>query len=158
VRLYLVRHATAADIAPSDAARELTPTGLAEARIAGQALAKLGVTPDRILTSPLLRARQTAAALQLTGEIQALDELANGHSTAELLRALAPWTRARELVLIGHLPSLADHLAVLLGVSSPGNLTFGKASVACLECALLVPGKAELRWFLSQPQLRTIAG
>jgi phosphohistidine phosphatase len=60
MKLYLLRHATAADMAPSDAKRELTHEGREEARIAGEALAKLGVRPSHVLSSPLTRARQTA--------------------------------------------------------------------------------------------------
>jgi len=60
MKLYLLRHATAVDVALSDAERELTREGREEARIAGAALAELGVKVSHILTSPLVRARQTA--------------------------------------------------------------------------------------------------
>jgi phosphohistidine phosphatase SixA len=80
MKLYLLRHATAEDAAASDAARELTRDGREEARIAGQALVALGVKPDHILTSPLVRARQTAdlVAKNKFGAHQVSDELQNG--------------------------------------------------------------------------------
>src|SRR3972149_4159371 len=63
MKLYLLRHASAQDIATSDAARALTRDGREEARVAGQALAALGVKPDHILTSPLARAHQRAGVV-----------------------------------------------------------------------------------------------
>ncbi len=60
MKLYLLRHGTASDLASSDAERELTREGEEEAQIAGSALAELGVKPSHILSSPLARARQTA--------------------------------------------------------------------------------------------------
>src|SRR5471032_1567767 len=60
MKLYLLRHATAVDIASSDAQRELTREGREEARIASAALTELSVKLSHILTSPLMRAHQTA--------------------------------------------------------------------------------------------------
>jgi hypothetical protein len=92
MKLYLVRHATASDIATSDAERELTREGGEEARIVGAALAELGVKPSRVWSSPLVRARQTAEIVaQITkfrGEVELLDELTNGTSTPALLKVL----------------------------------------------------------------------
>lgn len=161
MKLYFVRHASASDIAPSDAERELTKEGREEARIAGDALAKFGAKPDQILTSPLLRARQTAVIiagqLKFPNEVAAFDELQNGCSTAGLLRTAKTFTDAREILLVGHMPSLAEHLAALIGSKNPENLGMGKASIACIELTELRPGRGELRWFLRQKQLRLLA-
>src|SRR5580698_564113 len=85
MKLYLLRHATAVDIASSDALRELTKEGREEARIAGAALAELGVKLSHFFSSPLVRARQTAEiaakALKFPGKVEILDELENGSST-----------------------------------------------------------------------------
>jgi phosphohistidine phosphatase len=161
VKLYFVRHATASDIAPSDAERELTKEGREESRILGVALVRLGAKPDQILSSPLLRAQQTAVMvareLKFSGEVDLVDELCNGHSLAQLLRAIKNLDAAREIILTGHIPSLAEHLAALLGSGNPGALSMGKASVACVELADLRPSHGELRWFLRQKQLRLLA-
>jgi len=161
VKLHLVRHAAASDIAPSDAERELTREGREQARIAGAALARLGATPNQILTSPLARARQTAAIiaqqLNFGNEVAVFDELLNDCSTAHLLRALKTFADASEIILVGHMPSLAEHLAVLIGSKNPEALSLGKASIASVELDDLRPGRAELRWFLRQKQLRLLA-
>jgi len=58
--LYLLRHAEAVDQSTSDAARELTPKGTAQARKVGKFCVKNDFIPSIILTSPLKRAEQTA--------------------------------------------------------------------------------------------------
>jgi phosphohistidine phosphatase len=161
MKLYLVRHATASDVAPSDAERELTREGRDEARILGKALANLGVKPSRILSSPLVRARQTAEiaakALEFPGDVETLDELANSAPTASFLKALKPSVGDGEILAVGHMPSLSEHLAALVGATRPQGFPLGKASVACIELEQLRSGAGQLRWLMRQKQLRQIA-
>src|SRR5580704_4937066 len=107
MRLYLLRHATAVDIASSDALRELTKEGREEARIAGAALAELGVKPSHVFSSPLVRARQTAEiaakVMKLPITVEVLDELENGTSTASLLKTLKSLSSLTEILLVGHM-------------------------------------------------------
>src|SRR5690242_17854927 len=135
MKLYFVRHATASDIAPSDEERELTREGKEEARIVGAALAELGVKPSHVLTSPLVRARQTAKIaaerMKFAGELEVLDELTNGTSTPSLLKALRSYASAHEIILVGHMPSLSEHLAAIIGAGNATGLAFGKGGVAC---------------------------
>jgi phosphohistidine phosphatase len=162
VKLYFLRHATASDIAPSDAERPLTALGKGEAHMAGLALAKLGVKPDAILSSPLVRAWQTARgaaeALQFGGDIISCDELQNGVDTPDLLRAIKHSTGpgAAEVVLVGHMPSLAQHIAVLIDAGNPNGLSLGKGAIACVSLTALRPGDGELRWFMRQKQLEKL--
>jgi phosphohistidine phosphatase len=149
ITLYLIRHTTAADIAPSDAQRPLTIPGEAEARKLGAALAKLNIQPNHIFSSPLLRARQTAG---LVGEelhfpegIETLAELENGASTTALLNAL-PMHPTGVMLLVGHMPSLTDHVAELIGGEVTRDLGFSKGSVACVTLAQLRVGTARLAW------------
>jgi len=162
MKLYFVRHATASDVAPSDEERELTREGKEEARIAGAALAELGVKPSHVLTSRLVRARQTAkiAAEQMrfSGELEPIDELVNGASTPSLLKALRPHASANEIILVGHMPSLSEHLAAIIGAGSATGLALGKGSVACVELDQLRAGAGQLRWLMRQKQLREITG
>jgi phosphohistidine phosphatase len=161
MKLYLVRHATASDIATSDAERELTREGQEEARIAGAALAELGVKPSRVWSSPLVRARQTAEIVaQVTkfrGEVELLDELTNGTSTTALLKALQAYSSQQEILLVGHMPSLSEHLAALIGSKNPQGLPLGKGSVACVDISELRSGHGQLRWLMRQKQLYQIA-
>ena len=161
MKLYLLRHASASNVAPSDAERELTREGRDEAQVAGAALAELGVKPSHILTSPLVRARQTAEtvaeAMKFPGDVEPLDELANGASTSSLLKALRSYTSGSEILLVGHMPSLAEHLAALVGAEDAQAFPLGKASVACIELEQLRAGTGQLRWLMRQKQLRAIA-
>jgi phosphohistidine phosphatase len=162
MKLHLVRHATASDAGPSDALRELTREGREEARIAGAALAELDVRISYVLSSPLVRARQTAEivseALKLNkDDVELLPELANNASTTTLLKALRPYALAGEIILVGHMPSLAEHLAVLIGVANGRGFALGKAGVACVELQRLRAGAGQLRWLMSQKQLQQIS-
>jgi phosphohistidine phosphatase len=155
-----MRHASAADVAPSDAERPLTPAGRDEASVTGRALLKLGANPTTILSSPLLRARETATIvareLGLPSEIIPCDLLANSHTTTDLLRALQRPQPPREALLVGHMPGVADDLAVILGTESASGLSFGRATIACVELARPLAGHGELVWFLHQKQQRLL--
>ena len=148
MRVCFLRHTTAVDIAPRDAMRALTPAGEKEAQIAGAGLAALGVGPMAILSSPLLRARQTAEivarTLKFSGVITSINELANDHSTAELLRALGPYRMADTILLVGHMPSLAEHITELIDVAFVDG--FGKGSAALVELPELRCGAGQLVW------------
>ena len=162
MKLYFLRHASASDVASSDAERKLTKEGEEEARIAGAALAKLGVQPAHIFSSPLVRARQTAQIaakeLMFSGDIGTLDELLNDTSTPSLLTALKSVGIANELLLVGHVPSLSEHLAALVGAKNAECFPLGKGSIACVELDRLRVGAGQLRWLMRQKQLRLIAG
>jgi phosphohistidine phosphatase len=162
MKLYFIRHATATDIALNDAARELTEEGRDEAGIAGVALAKLGVQPSPIFTSPLIRARQTAEIvakeLKYKGEVQTIEELTNDTSTAELIRFLKRFEEEKEIALVGHAPGLSIHVAALIGAKNHEGLPLGKGGIACVELDELRAGKGELRWLMRQGQLKRIAG
>jgi phosphohistidine phosphatase len=118
MRLYLVRHAKAEQGEP-DEMRALTPDGRAAARDLGRRLAAEGVTPDAVLTSPLLRARETAAEIaRATGaEVQALDTLAPGTTTADVRAAIQG--RGDTVVVVGHQPDCGQIAAELSGKPEP---------------------------------------
>lgn len=162
MRLYLLRHATATDVAPSDEGRVLTQEGREEARVAGAALAKMGVKPSHILSSPLVRARQTAEiaakALKFPKDIELIDELKNNISTTALLRALKSCVSDGHVLLVGHMPSLSEHLAAFIGSEQPQSFPMSKGSAAYVEIEPLRAGAGQLCWLMRQKQLRLMAG
>lgn len=109
--LWLLRHAEAADGTP-DAQRPLTARGTQDAEAAGRALARLGVELDACLTSPKLRALQTAElaceplGLAVTVE-QAL--AGDGFDAEKLAAGLA------NAMLVGHDPSFTNVIEELTG-------------------------------------------
>jgi phosphohistidine phosphatase SixA len=129
VRVYLVRHAEAAPGEPDDL-RPLTSAGRADARDLGARLAAEGLRPAVVLTSPLLRARETAGELarELGCHAEADERLAPG-ATAESVRA-AVAGRGDEVVLVGHQPDCGRIAAELSGGPEPA---FPPAGLVVLE-------------------------
>ena len=121
MQLYLVRHAEAADGEP-DELRPLTADGRRAARTLGERLAAEGVHPDAVLTSPLLRARETGAELaRPVGLEPEPDERLAPGATAESVRAAAE-ERGETIVVIGHQPDCGRFAAELAGGPEPAFL------------------------------------
>jgi len=131
VRVYLVRHAHAAAGEP-DELRRLTETGREQARALGERFAALEPRPALVLSSPLLRARETAAAIaKATGaELRVDERLAPGATAAALAEAIAG---AREpVVAVGHQPDCSEIVAAVTGRP---DAAFPPAGMARLELA-----------------------
>ena len=126
MRLVLVRHAEAAPGTP-DELRTLTPAGREKARELGDRLRAEGIEPDAVLTSPLLRARETAEALDL-GRPEPDERLAPG-ATADDVRA-AVRGRGDIVVVVGHQPDCGRIAAALGDGIEPA---FPPAGTAVLE-------------------------
>jgi phosphohistidine phosphatase len=128
-RLYLVRHADAEPGDP-DELRQLSPEGRAQARELGERLREEGVEVDALLTSPLLRARQTAAEVGRALDVEAEpDERLAPGATADGLRA-ALAGRGDRVVAIGHQPDCGRIAAALTGGPEPD---FPAGGLAVLE-------------------------
>ncbi|HZQ89502.1 MAG TPA: histidine phosphatase family protein [Gaiellaceae bacterium] len=115
MRLLIVRHAEAAAGKP-DELRKLTPEGREHARALGERLRREGFAPDAVVTSPLVRARETAAALAL-GEPDVDQRLAPG-ATPDDMRDAARG-RGETIVVVGHQPDCGNAVRELAGVEVP---------------------------------------
>jgi phosphohistidine phosphatase len=131
MRLYLVRHAKAAPGKP-DELRELTSDGEERAREVGKKLAADGVHPDVILTSPLVRARQTADELgrALGTPVEVDERLAPGATAGGVREAVAG--RGEIVMTVGHQPDCGAIAAELTGGPPPD---FPTAGVVAIELA-----------------------
>jgi phosphohistidine phosphatase len=118
MQLYLVRHAEAAGGEP-DELRPLTPAGREQARSLGERLRESGVRPDAILTSPLLRARETAALLARELGVEAVpdDRLAPGATADQITSAVDG--RGETVVVVGHQPDCSRIAGALTGGPEP---------------------------------------
>lgn len=162
--LYVVRHAIAEDAAPTgdDAARRLTSGGRRKMQGVVHGLRALGVEPDAILTSPLVRAVETArivvAWLREAPEPRELEALASDVAPAETLRALRPFGRNQHVMIVGHEPNLSGVLALLLtGTTDGAAIEMKKGGCAALEVTAFEPrGGATLRWLLPPRALRRV--
>ena len=129
MQLYLVRHADATPGDP-DELRPLSDEGREQARELGERLREDGVAPDIVLTSPLLRARQTGEALaSATGSTSEPDERLAPGATAEGVRE-AVSGRGERVVVVGHQPDCGRIAAALRGGEEP---SFPPAGMAVLE-------------------------
>jgi phosphohistidine phosphatase len=164
VLIYLVRHAIAEERGeawPDDRLRPLTEDGRAKMERQVRGLVEIGVTIDEILTSPLVRTRQTADILAhgLTGKprVREFPPLEPGRRAKEVLAALADFSRRKSLALVGHEPGLGEAAASLLGLR--GSMEFKKGGVALIEAPILppAPGSGALRWMLTPKILRRLA-
>jgi len=157
MKLYFLRHATASDFATSDEARKLTREGEEEARIAGRAMDELKVRPSHVFTSPLIRARQTAEIackeLKFNGKIETTDALKNGVSTSKLMKIVHACGSESDVLLVGHMPSLSVHIAMLIGAKDPEAVPLGKGSIACVELERVHQDNGQLRWMVRQKQM-----
>jgi phosphohistidine phosphatase len=160
--VYLVRHGIAAEQGsdfPNDDERPLTAEGMDRFRVQAQGLRALGVSVDRVLTSPLVRAAQTAqilaAEVGCTAPLVAVDALRPGGRYDALLAALGRLGSDRSVALVGHMPSIGEIAARLIGANVP--LMFKKGAVCCVEIDGLPPvGAGQLRWFVPPRALRAL--
>jgi phosphohistidine phosphatase len=137
LRLIIIRHAVAvphgtAGFADED--RPLTPEGDAKFREAARGLARAFDRPDALLTSPWLRARQTAAIAGAAWKIEAKETPAlAGGTFAEQAAVLDAFPRDATVVVVGHEPYVSDLLARLLGARRSERLEFKKGGVAVVD-------------------------
>jgi phosphohistidine phosphatase len=164
IQLFLVRHAIAEDRGADwsdDRLRPLTKDGAARMAREAAGLAALDIRIEEILTSPLVRARQTAdilaAAWPKRIKVQEIDALAPGGKPRAILQALGEVSKRNSLALVGHEPGMGELAAALLGMRTP--LAFKKGAVALIEVALLPPptGSGALQWLLAPRILRRLA-
>jgi phosphohistidine phosphatase len=142
--LWLLRHGDAADGSP-DAERPLTEKGERQSRAAGNALARLGVKLDACLTSPKVRAADTArlACEPLGVEPQHEPKLAGGPFDGEALAA----GLGDQVLLVGHDPDFSMAVHALTGA----QVRMKKGGLAGVE-------KGELKVLLRPDELKAIAG
>jgi len=161
MRLILIRHAIAAERGTpglADGDRPLTARGRRRFRTAASGLVRLLPPPDRILTSPLVRAAQTARLLARAWDgpqPTPFVPLAGG-APAEVLDGLGRAGRDTCLALVGHEPHLSLLLAHLLGLPDPGGVGFRKGGAALIETSAARPQESRLIWFLPPGILRRI--
>jgi phosphohistidine phosphatase len=151
MEVWLVRHATAVEreeFAGDDADRPLTPRGRKKFRRFLREVLEQGGAPKLIITSPLLRAAETAEILRKAAKLKKPELLVN--------EALSPGVEADSIIdlvrsqdadivaLVGHEPDFSACVSQLIG---GGQIALGKGFIACLRFSGTPEiGAAELRW------------
>ncbi len=156
MKLILMRHALAEERSsryPDDALRPLSKAGRRKHRAVIEGLRRMGVDFDDIVSSPLVRARQTA---QITAEVYGKDEdveetdtLGSGFSVAALSSFLEGCDESATVLCVGHEPDFSTFAAHLLHASGDVEIDFKKSGVMGLDLPEGPgPGKAVLLYFL----------
>jgi phosphohistidine phosphatase len=160
MQLYIVRHGIAIDRedpkCPPDPERFLTEEGMEKTRQVAKGLAEIAAGPDLMISSPYVRAMQTAEifakALEYPKDkIRKSDFLLPGAESLQLFRELSKDKDNSVVFVFGHAPHLDDLVAAALG-SKHQITSLKKAGVALVELKRLVPPSGELVW-LSTPKL-----
>ena len=164
--IYIMRHGIAEErggkSAPDDAQRKLTAEGREKTREIAKGLKRVGFAVDWIVTSPLVRAVETAElvreTLKLDASLDRCDALRPGLSAAELMKFLCKQPERKRVLLVGHEPDLGFLAASLLGAGGEANLAFKKGGCCFIAVEQLPPrSPGELVWWLAPRILRALA-
>ena len=162
--LYIMRHGIATERGhgtAGDFKRKLTPDGRAKVEKIAMGLTRLGVEFDCILTSPLVRALETAQIVLDTYQgkmpMEVHDGLRPGESADALLNFLSQQQqKARRILLVGHEPDLSSFAARLLGAGE-SNLVLKKGGCCLIELdEISIQSKGRLIWWLTPRVLKSI--
>jgi len=166
VRIVLFGHGIAIDRAdpdcPADQDRELTELGTERTRSAARGLVELGLHPDRILSSPWLRARQTAeiAASELgfdSDRIEFTEALLPSAPPSTILHEFVTPT-VGEILLTGHAPHLDELLDELTDIGNVNRERLKKAGAAAVKISNPTSGHGRLEWMILPRELRRLGG
>ena len=163
LELYLIRHGVAAERGPDypdDSKRPLTGSGMSKLRKAAKALDALEVGFDLIITSPLVRTKQTAdiiaETLNAKPQVTTSDSLAPAGTPAAVIQEIVKHARKPKIALVGHEPNVGELAARLIGARSP--IEFKKGAICRIDFEVLPPKSlGQLIWFLPPRVLRKIA-
>ncbi len=166
MELYILRHGIAADLdthgLANDADRPLTPEGERKVGQIARAMEKLELSFDVILSSPYLRARQTAEIvaehLEASRKLELSDTLTPGGSTKRLVELLHRFRPSPESVLlIGHEPYLSGLISLLVSGKETFGVVLKKGGLCKLSIDSLKHGRcAALQWLLTPKQMLLI--
>ena len=161
--IYFLRHGIAVQRGtagyPNDD-RPLTDEGKEKMRKGARGIAALLDKIDIILTSPLIRAHDTAKiaaeALAADHKVEVCKELLPGSSAKKLILYLAKYKSLDHIMIVGHEPDLGFLASALLG-SEDSVIEFKKGAMCCIEVSGMPPHAAgTLHWHLQPKQLREI--
>ncbi len=168
MKIYLLRHAIAAerdpDKYPDDALRPLTAIGRKKMIKVADALNNMGLQIDLILSSPFVRARQTAEIARKSLHLKKdrlllIDALAPAGDPGNLIAEIQGKYTVDKLLLVGHEPDLSNLISLLLSGDTSLSITMKKGGICCLSVDGLAAGKcAGLEWLINPGQRVSLEG
>lgn len=166
MEIYLLRHAIAEPRDPfsakPDSQRRLTPEGARKMRRIARGMKSLDLSFDAIVSSPFLRARETAeivaAVFRLKKALQFSPALSAGAGLKKLIGQLKRLERtSKRVLLVGHEPDFSELISLLVAGNSSFSITLKKGGLARLTVETLRHGScATLEWLLTPSQLASL--
>ena len=152
MKLFFLRHGLAGDSSEwkgADFARPLTEEGIARMKLTAETCSRLELDLQLILTSPLVRAYQTAEIIarqfKMLDKLVKDERLGSGFGIKYLAEILAEYSKTDSLMLVGHEPGMSDTVSHLIG---GGRVVFKKGALACVELSDAKSLKGELVWLI----------
>ena len=156
--LAVIRHGIAEDAGPAtgyrDEPRRLTDQGITRMRIAAAGIARLGIRPVVVLTSPLARCVQTAeiVAAATGADVRVHAALRPGARTAAVLDLLAGYPDAQCVAVCGHQPDLSQMTADISG----SEVNYRRGMLGVIDLAALRPRAGTLVGLYPPKALRAL--
>lgn len=165
LELYIIRHGLAGkrlQDETDDEARPLKKKGKERMKGIAKGLKDLGICFDRVLTSPLIRAKESAeivhACCSDAKEVTVTNLLKPGSTYNNLIRFLNKLKKSKRVAIVGHEPFLSDFASYCLSKSKSSFINFKKGGVLMLEIdGAIEPGRCTLSW-LMEPQQMILLG
>lgn len=159
MELYFLRHGDAVEQGYADFDRPLTPHGETSIRVVGRSLVAMAIRLDKVFTSPLVRAKQTAnlAVREMGLKVDIVDtqNLIVGADPLLLIEELNREPNSSNILVVGHEPFLGMFVSLLVFGSPAGRLPLKKAGLACVEADQPIgPGVGTLRCLLTFKQMQ----
>ncbi|HEY5753730.1 MAG TPA: phosphohistidine phosphatase SixA [Chthoniobacterales bacterium] len=149
--IYILRHADAAALATTDEVRPLTKKGVNQAEIVGEFCAKHKINPQVIISSPLLRAAETAqiVAHHLPDAETVMDaRLESGMEPETGFEVIREYAKSTSVMLVGHQPDLGAFVASFLSNDASMAVNFRKAAIIAIESESFNQGGGALEFFV----------
>lgn len=147
MKLYFLRHGIAEDMAASDFARELTPRGRRRVAQSADVMRRLNLRPQRIYSSPRLRACQTAeiVAAALDRPLILAEQVNFGFDLDDVSELTADLQDSAEVMFVGHNPDMSLLVHQLTGV----NVSMKKGGLARVDVIDNAVSHGELVWLIA---------
>ncbi len=158
MKLFILRHAEAENRSENDFGRALTPSGWNQVETIADFCVATGLVPSVVISSPLIRARQTAEHFcDVVGLETPFIEpsLASGVATAETIaEVLKDYKEVDRVMIVAHEPELSSFLAWLLAARSGASFRISKGSLTIVDCTAVREGGGTLRLFIPPSMLK----
>ncbi|MGH7197610.1 MAG: phosphohistidine phosphatase SixA [Candidatus Omnitrophota bacterium] len=166
MELYFLRHAPALSKneagVSTDAERPLSVEGKKEMKRAARGMANLAVSPDRVISSPYLRARQTAEiaaeVLEFKKKIEFTEVLTPDADFRDFKKLLDRFEGDENILFVGHQPALGSFISELVSGARHILIDLTKGGLCRVDTSELGKGElAELEWLFTGEQLRRLS-